>query len=412
MQIPLTMRIGIILAQKLGQTGSGTFSINLAQGLRHCGHDVSLLAAGPLPDSIQHLDLKITTVPFGDGGGPSFPVPGMSDVMPYESSVFSQLTLSQIREYLSYWENCILNFLGLDFDVIHVNHWWLVASIVIRLAKIPVVITIHGTDLEQWLQCQHLVEAVNLNLIRPHCFHAVSSRVKKQAMEIGVSSAENSVIIPPPYREDIFNLNSRNSSSRKGSLFVGKLSEQKGIVELLTAFREVKSRFKDAHLKLIGSSPNSNQWEQLAYDFGIDKDLQFRGFLEQSELAEEYRNAEVVVIPSWHEGYSLVAVEAASCGATIVIPRYGAADELLRECLPPTRLRLVDTLLNSSEPSRKDFSRRLANVWNDALSSKPTTLSFASSDCLYRKASRPAVAEQMIDLIYGPLLSHRTTLAN
>lgn len=397
------MRIGIILSQRLGQTGSGVYSINLAEGLRMCGHDVRLLAAGPFE---AHQGCDITPVPFADGSGsPPFPVPGMSDVMPYESSVFADLDPAQIDQYLDHWTKHIVNFLDRGLDVVHVNHWWLVASLVVSLSDVPVVVTIHGTDLEQWIRCKNLVRLAKLDRTHPQLFHAVSLNVKNRAIHLGLGTANDAVILPPPIREDIFNISSTDAPGRIGTLVVGKLSERKGVLELIRAFKEVRVRFSDATLTVVGSAPMAhNRWTRTAEELGVRQGIQFVGFLEQDRLAEEYKKAEILVVPSWDEGYSLVAIESASCGAAVVMPRYGSADLLLSECLTESQLYLLDALVDTSSLEREKFSERLAMAWIRALSSGPRTGNLKTQNCLLRKTGRRAVAEQIVKRCYQPLL--------
>jgi len=105
------MRVGIVLGQKLGCTGSGTYCISLAKGLQEIGHDVRVLAAESCSESYNDYGLKVSIVPFGEARGAKqcdFPIPGMSNVMPYESSIFSQLTSPQIQAYLRHWREHIV----------------------------------------------------------------------------------------------------------------------------------------------------------------------------------------------------------------------------------------------------------------------------------------------------------------
>src|SRR5450830_826485 len=98
------MRILHVTAQKPGETGSGIFLLNLMRVTAYRGHDQCLVAgisAGE-KDCVQDLPagLRLMPVLFETGELP-FPVPGMSDEMPYPSTRYRQMT----DEMVSQWKN-------------------------------------------------------------------------------------------------------------------------------------------------------------------------------------------------------------------------------------------------------------------------------------------------------------------
>ncbi len=88
------MNILHVISQHPASTGSGIYLQNLLRQAVAAGHRNFLVAgitAGAIPvlDGIDGLSCRFVTF---DGGDLEFVIPGMSDVMPYASSCFSELT--------------------------------------------------------------------------------------------------------------------------------------------------------------------------------------------------------------------------------------------------------------------------------------------------------------------------------
>jgi len=87
-----------------------------------------------------------------------FPVTGMSDVMPYKSSLFKELKGKRLTSYKSEFTR-VLQAVEKQFDpdIIHTNHHFLLSAFVRKLfPNVTVVATCHGTDLRQYNNCPHL----------------------------------------------------------------------------------------------------------------------------------------------------------------------------------------------------------------------------------------------------------------
>ena len=104
--------------------------------------------------------------------------------------------------------------------------------------------------------------------------------------------------------------------SRLRVLAVGRHVEQKGFDLLLSAWPEVLSRVPDAQLRIVGDGPLRTSLAAQADSMGISATVQW---IEQSkEMADEYRNAAVFVLPSRYEGMPLALLEAQALGVPAV----------------------------------------------------------------------------------------------
>jgi glycosyltransferase involved in cell wall biosynthesis len=112
-------------------------------------------------------------------------------------------------------------------------------------------------------------------------------------------------------------------------LFVGRLVEAKGVLDLLNALPRILKQVA-CHLIIIGEGPMSQQLQATAKRRGLMEHVTFAGYLRREQIATAYRTANIFVFPSfWNEGFPTVLAEAMNAGLPIVTTHIrGAADHL------------------------------------------------------------------------------------
>jgi alpha-1,6-mannosyltransferase len=99
-------------------------------------------------------------------------------------------------------------------------------------------------------------------------------------------------------------------------LYVGRLSREKGLRELLEAAAASREPWP---LVLLGTGPNGDTVRERARQLGLGDRVRFDPYLnDRTELARAYAGARCVVLPGAHETFGLVALEAAACGTPVV----------------------------------------------------------------------------------------------
>lgn len=108
--------------------------------------------------------------------------------------------------------------------------------------------------------------------------------------------------------------------SRSGGLFVGRLSQEKGISVLLRALQGIEtSRFR-----IIGTGPEEYKAQE--------SKAHLLGFVDQHQLYKYMWTASYLVVPSiWYENCPRVLLEAFACGVPVIASRLGALPEFVQE---------------------------------------------------------------------------------
>lgn len=110
-------------------------------------------------------------------------------------------------------------------------------------------------------------------------------------------------------------------TTRKGLLFVGRLSAEKGIATLA----EAMALLPDARLRVAGDGPERHRLEEVS---GIER----LGSVAPEQVRCEMSGATALVIPSvWYENFPRTLVEALACGLPVIASRIGALGELVRD---------------------------------------------------------------------------------
>jgi glycogen synthase len=112
-------------------------------------------------------------------------------------------------------------------------------------------------------------------------------------------------------------------------LYVGRLSQEKGVDVAIAALPAVLARAPDARLRIAGEGPLSLVLRDLVAERGLADRVEFLGFVSRDGVRCLLSESSVVVVPSRGEGFSLVALEAAQAGRPVVATRVGGIPEVV-----------------------------------------------------------------------------------
>ncbi len=115
-----------------------------------------------------------------------------------------------------------------------------------------------------------------------------------------------------------------------GRLMVTSSSDvpMKGLVPLLEAVAKLRTE-RDVELVVVGKPRPGGRVDRAIERLGLEGAVRCVSGISDAELAREYAQAQVAVVPSLYEGFSLPAVEAMACGAPVVATTGGALPEVV-----------------------------------------------------------------------------------
>jgi glycosyltransferase involved in cell wall biosynthesis len=228
-----------------------------------------------------------------------------------------------------------------DADVVHAH--WLPSALPALATRKPFVLQVWGTDMELMRRA-------------PWAFRWLVRRARlvlcpSQALAAEIRDAETRLVPPGVALPDEI----ADPEEPPHALYAGRLSEEKGVLELVEATRELPR-------VIVGDGPLRDRVPDAI------------GFVAPRELGPYFERAAIVVCPSRREGYGVVAREAMAYGRAVVATAVGglaeAVDDGVTGFLVPPRdpaaLReAIERLLGDAE-----LRRRLGRAARDAARAK------------------------------------------
>ncbi|MEM7231487.1 MAG: glycosyltransferase family 4 protein [Planctomycetota bacterium] len=373
----MSRRVLHLLSQRPELTGSGITLdaiVRFAQTRSWEQHAVVGVPVGDVPSVGELPPERIHALRFGEGGDLAFPVPGMSDVMPYASTVFSQMDEAQISAYREAWRERLAAVLeAVRPDVIHSHHIWLLSSLVKELAPdIPVVNHCHATGLRQLQLTPSLASEVVKGCSANDRFVALHSGHVEQLCDALNVSEDRVDVVGAGFRDDVFRAPANETARPDRIAFVGKLSRAKGVVELLEAFEAVRRARPGVELHVAGGG-SGDEARDIAAKVEATAGVVYHGMLKQFELAPLLQTSKVFVLPSYYEGLPLVLVEALASGCRLISTALPGVVEQIAPYVG-SAMRLVDLprIIPPDRPKEEDlpaFVSRLEAAMHESLDS-------------------------------------------
>ncbi|MCK8825916.1 glycosyltransferase family 4 protein [Fuchsiella alkaliacetigena] len=312
-----------ILTQRPEQTGSGIYLQSLLQEADKKGYQQAVIAG--VPEQMAQVDLgqidlnNFYPVKFESEQLP-FPVVGMSDVMPYQSTRFKDLDEQMLDSYLEVFKEKIREAVQ-EFkpDLIIAHHLWLVTSLARQsVPEIPLLAICHGTGLRQLKQLHRFRDYVVLGCREVDTIFALTEHQKEEISQLYAIDEERIVVMGSGYNNEFFYIDGSKREEQPIKLvYVGKMSYAKGVRSLLRAYNSLEVA-EELELILIGSGSGveAEKIKQLAKD--CTRPITFTGALPQSKVGEIFRKADIFCLASFYEGLGLVLMEALASGLRVV----------------------------------------------------------------------------------------------
>ena len=203
-----------------------------------------------------------------------------------------------------------------------------------RLARrtgLPFVLTFHGSDLDVWPD-EHPDRVADLRTAarEARAIIAVSAALAARAREItGVEAihlplgSDHRSLAALALPREVARAQLDLVDDRIIALFVGTLSAAKGVRELVEAILPREDRFLGV---FVGDGPERGFGSADGRGAGC---LRYRGLRPHDDVARYMSAADVLVLPSYHEGLGTVLVEAGSLGLPVIASAVGGIPGLI-----------------------------------------------------------------------------------
>lgn len=235
-----------------------------------------------------------------------------------------------------------------EYDVIHA-HDWLTFRAALRAkweSNIPLIVHIHSIERDRaggkdGNPMVREIEATAMALADKVI--AVSEHTKQAIIEDYTIPADKiSVVYNAINPEDVVPLGDENSYRYLAAMhgrgwqvlaYVGRLTVQKGLIQLIRATAEAMKRAPKTFLLLVGSGEQRDELVQLAAELGIGDRVFFADFQRGKQLRDAFKSSQLFLMPSVSEPFGLVALEAAGYGVPVLLSKQSGVSEILKSCL-------------------------------------------------------------------------------
>jgi glycosyltransferase involved in cell wall biosynthesis len=220
-------------------------------------------------------------------------------------------------------------------DVINA-HWIIPQGVVVAATpgwrRAPVVLSIHGGDVFTFNN-PLTVRLKRFAMRRAAAVLVNSSATSEKAHELAADVPTQR--IPMGVTVEHFLPGTPVAHPGLRVLFVGRLSEEKGVADLLTAVADVRARGVDVTLRVAGTGPDSSRLHALADRLGLADHVEFLGWVPRAEVGALYAWADVFAGPSitsrtgWIEALGVVFIEASAAGIPVVTTDAGGMRDVV-----------------------------------------------------------------------------------
>jgi glycosyltransferase involved in cell wall biosynthesis len=328
--------------------GQGVYTRHLTRELAALGHSVTVFSGPPYPELADGVELvKVSSLDLYREPDP-FRVPKLREfTSPVDVLEFGLMCTAGFPEPLTFSlraRRVLAGRLG-DFDLVHDNQCLGTGILGMMHDGWPVLATIHHpVTVDRELDLAHADRwQRRLTLKRWYGFVGMQARVARRiprivtvsessrrdiAEQLGVAP-ERMAVVPVGVDGAVFRP-MPDVERVAGRIMTTASSDvpMKGLVPLLEALAKVRTERQDAHLVVVGRLRDGSTIPAALDRFGLEGVVRFVSGLSDQAIVDLYAEAEIAVVPSLYEGFSLPAIEAMACGVPLIATTGGALPEV------------------------------------------------------------------------------------
>lgn len=251
-----------------------------------------------------------------------------------DSDTYGPRTMEKVAAYTE----AVLHYAAQqDFDIIHAHDWLTFPAAVAlkKQTKKPLIVHVHSLETDRTTNPQ----------IKNEVFYIEKKGMEAADKVIAVSRYTKNCI-QENYGIDAFKIEvvyngieplkplvSVNKQKMKRIVTVGRVTPQKGIIQLIETASILLEKIENVHFLIAGVGDQLREAMFLARSKGISDKVKFLGFLPQDKVKSLLASADVFFMPSVSDPFGLAALEAAQFGVPLVLSKQTGAHEVLPNSL-------------------------------------------------------------------------------
>jgi len=309
------MKIGIVCHPTMG--GSGIVATELGMALANKGHQVHFISYQQ-PTRLRLVQREIFFHQVEVNHYPLFKYP------PYDIALSSKI----VEVYKQY-----------NLDLVHA-HYAVPHAMACYIAKqmladqghdLPVVTTLHGTDITLVGKNQNYKCAVTFGINHSDRVTSVSHSLKRQTIDTFGSQADKISVI----HNFIDHKKFKSGDLKRACLaddnerivcHVSNLREVKQPLKVLEIFKGIHTHIP-SKLFIVGSGPEHQKMEDYVHQHQLEQHVRFYG--ETHQIYEILKHADLFLLPSLQESFGLSALEAMAAHTPVVASDIGGLTEVV-----------------------------------------------------------------------------------
>lgn len=181
------------------------------------------------------------------------------------------------------------------------------------------------------------------DLKKANCLLAISESSRQEGIThlglkseqiINISSAVDAFFHDNHPQTDIGQLHHKLGITKPFILYTGGADPRKNLKRLLQAYAKLSPAQKEAHQLVLAGRIDSSEMPELTKAVQANglklEDIIFADYISDDELQTLYYTCKLFVLPSWHEGFGLPALEAMKSGAAVIGSNTSSIPEVIQ----------------------------------------------------------------------------------
>ncbi|PRX04791.1 UNVERIFIED_ORG: glycosyltransferase involved in cell wall biosynthesis [Actinomadura viridilutea] len=327
--------------------GQGVYVRHLTRELVDLGHTVEVFSGQPYPE-LDRDEIVLTKVPSLDlyRDEDPFRTPALGEFRDWIDVLeFAHMKTGGFPEPLTFSLRAlrVLRRRRRDFDVVHDNQVLGLGNLGIPRLGLPLVTSIHHPiSVDRRIELQAARGFVErLGKRRWYGFVAMQAQVARRVGPVLTVSESSKIDIVKDFKVDPRDIEilplgvDTRIFHPRGPRVPGRIVAMasadapiKGVDVLLRAVAKVATE-RDVHVIVVSRPQKDGPTERLVRELALGERVRFAGGIGDEELGELLASAEIAVVPSRYEGFSLPAVEHMASGTPLIASRAGALPEVV-----------------------------------------------------------------------------------